>query len=254
MRIVSLTLAAALITSPSLARDRLTADKVLELSAADDLQVEVNGAIDRYDLAGHNLTIRLYPKTYLSTLSLPGGIVGRGRFVIDGNGASIEVANGDAINNTGGFGFYIVRNVKLRTVGSGYCLIAQVGGYIVVNEGVELKGCATGGIVSAASGAVIQVGTSLRISGSMPYAFGATSGGALYGTDANTWITVVGTPSISYFALAYGGVLQVLNWRYSGGSSGARCLAAMNGSIVTNGGAPFPGTSACVVYSGGQYN
>lgn len=233
-------------------------DGLTPLTAFQTAQAAINHVIDDYDRRSFSVTIQHASGQVITTeLRLYGGGVGRGLIVFDGGGSTIQVNNGNAIANYGPPEFYLVKNVKLKTLTSGYCLIVQVPGYVIV-DAVELKGCATAGLVAAASGALLQIGTTLTISGAMPTAIMASDLGLVCGTDAPSVVTLSGSPAFSTtFAYAIAaGVIQPLNFSFSGAASGRRYVSQLNGVILTGTAADpnyFPGTITGLVSLGGQY-
>lgn len=83
----------------------------------------------------------------------------------------------------------------------------------------------------------------------------ANFGGLILG--ASNTVTLTGTPNFSWaFAIANGcGACSVYAVIYSGGATGARYAAALNGVLQTFGGGAnyFPGNAAGSVATGGQY-
>jgi hypothetical protein len=198
--------------------------------------------------------------TYTTGVNLHGGQIGGGVITIDGGGTSlINVSGGNAVYTTGAANYVAVQNIKLETTTSGYCVFQQTPGYVIVGAGVNLLGCATGGIGAAAIGGITQISGALTISGNIGVVFGAYSGGGLYATGSPITVTISGSPTISFFAQATDmALIQTGSLTFSGAPAAGtqRYSATMNGVIETLSGSStyFPGTVAGTTATGGQYH
>ena len=203
----------------------------------------------RYDLGGKTATI-LRVSAQTGTVGVEfwpftGG--GKSRVIFDINGGAIIVSSGSAVVNRGGPGtasLYLKGGTLRTTDPQGYCVLWQISGKVFLESSMIYNGCGQAAISSAATGSVVQIDTTLQISGGATRVLLAGAGGMIYGTDAPTTVIFTNNPTIAYYAqmMEIGGI-QTLNWNYYGAANVSyRCVATKGGHFLATGGVP-PGSN-----------
>lgn len=210
------------------------------------------------DVRTFDTTIQVISGTYTGAVSLNGTLLGSGALTIQGNSAStsqvvISTTSANAISLSGKSSLRL-KYVKLQTTTSGNCIVVDGQSSL---DCTNVNFGATAGIHY-----VSQNQSSITVSGNYTISGGgirhfSTSNGAGITTNGQT-ITVSGTPAFSSaFAFAsFTGGLSGSGITFSGGATGKRYNATLNGVIWTNGGGAnyFPGDVAGSTATGGQYS
>lgn len=254
-------------------RERLTADRTYYVattgsdtadgltSAAPFLTIQhaYDVITDTLDVGGRIITIQLAAGTYTAGLTLEVPWVGGGDVKILGDittptNVVIAPTTGNCIHllQVTLSGRLYVLGVKLTPATSGFGILH--GGLGVVFYGFLNHGAVTGGfhLASAVQGAVLSSTGPSTISGSAN-AYALTIDGTL---AQNQLVTLTGTPAFSSFTIAQNGSTQAWAVQPSGSATGQRFFVSTNAVIDTHSSANatfFPGNSAGVVQSGGQY-
>jgi hypothetical protein len=213
------------------------------------------------DLGGKTVTVQVGNGTYAGGLlgKVCVGQAGTSSILFLGDATTpsnvvIDRASGVCFNaNTPGVSF-TVQGFELNS-GDDSGLNADNQGVIDFQD-VIFGACVFAHMTMFNGGSIFQRGE-YEINGNSDFHFLQDAGGHFTGTFGSaTTVTVTGTPAFSVFAYAGGtSTIYVLNVTYSGGATGTRYLAEMNGIIQTFGGGAnyFPGDVAGSTATGGQY-
>jgi hypothetical protein len=166
------------------------------------------------------------------------------------------VANAAAVVITA-TGTPVVLSTSGSAPGNGYAIQSRGVANVLVSAGVNFGACYAGHCSSNAGNIVLN--NNYTISGSSPNHFQIQIGGGIITTNLLTpqTVTLVGTPAFSnaFAAISCPGQIASHGVTWSGGATGTRYSAILNGTITTNGSGAsyFPGSIAGVTSSGGQY-
>lgn len=226
----------------------------------------LNALASRYDLAGNTVTLSMQPGTYTGC-TIPGYLYA-GQIAIVGSPANpaltvVNAVNGAAIHALAG-ARVSVSGVTLSASGGsgdyqsgGFGVLAETSSSITLGSGIAFASCSTAHIYSltGASVGLAGAGQSYSITGSAGAHILANSGGSASIADAI--ITLSGSPSFSnaFASSGSGATVSVWGCTFSGGATGMRFAASLNGTINSEGaGANYlPGSTAGATASGGQY-
>ena len=221
---------------------------------------KVVNTVSALDINGFNVTIQVADGTYTGAVILKNvaGFSAAGNLTIQGNNTTpsnvlVSVISASAFAADGLSSTWDIKDLKIQTTTSGYCLFAQNGSAIRFGN-LDFGACAGNHIVAQYGGASITAISNYKISGGAgAHAEVAAGVVSLQGRT----VTLSGTPAFSYtFANAWRGGLLVADFMtFSGSATGSRYSATMNGVIVVGGGGAsyFPGSSAGSASAGGQY-
>lgn len=210
------------------------------------------------DIAGFTVTIQLANGTYAEALNLAAPV---GSGVVDILGDTTTPANvtvnatGDAFRGTSVASGPVTWQVRgVRMVATGSAISSQFGAAFVVAN-VEFGACGGQHMLATFSGRINVNGNYAIIGGAQHHLF-VTQGGILQINNSLT-VTLTGTPAFST-AFASSTIVAVIRARsltFSGGATGIRYIASMNGAIDVGGaGATYlPGNVAGTTATGGQY-
>ncbi len=229
------------------------------LSSASPFQT-IQKAIDaalNVDAGGHAITIQLADGTYTN-----GGRVSRPMF--DGSqltilGNPVEPGN-VAIAVSGANAFLVdAAGAKVRLEGLSFSgdvgVWARYGGVVFLTGKNDFGACGFRHIGADNGGFVEMLGGEITIEGAAPHHLYADAGGRIFYALGTT--TVGGSPGFPFgFAYAQAAALITSHgMTWSGNVLGPRYQAVLHGVINVNGSGPdfFPGDSAGVLASGGQY-
>lgn len=227
------------------------------------LQHAWNVIFDNYDLQGHVVTVHIANGTYTDGIqaigrppgqALAGSIVfsstsgNPAACIIDDTSNVISAANGAALT---------IQGVTIGSSG-GHGLVALDSGYIVFSN-LVFAGVPSGSYhIFAFNSSTIETTDNYAISGNADIHYFATRCGVIYIHDTAV-VTLTGTPAFAQeFVLTTDcGIASVDSGSvtFTGGATGKRYLANLNGVIDTIGGGAnyFPGSIAGTVATGGQY-
>lgn len=143
--------------------------------------------------------------------------------------------------------------LQTTTSGSGIAVLSPC---LVQFQQLIFNACATSMLTASAPGAKIQSVGIFTIAGGSINFLTSTDGAQIQ--IESTTITITGTPAFPggfVWATRLGGILMRA-LTFSGGTTGSRYLASLNGVIETAGGGAtyFPGNASGVTGTGGQYN
>ena len=221
-----------------------------------------------YDLSGFSATIQVEDGTYNQGVYISGGLVGQvdwSSLIIQGNiaapdncvlTATVAGALG-ALIDVGFNGAATIRGFKLSCFGSSPSCIAVGGAGIAVISALDFAASdSTAAHISLSSGGQLNVVGNYTISGGCRAHFYVESSGSFFvlgGSSAT--ITVVGSPAFTTFATTTTNGQVEVQATFVGAAIGQRYSVTLNGVIATNGAGPnfFPGNSAGVIATGGQY-
>ena len=235
-----------------------TYDGLTPTTAFKTLQKAWDVASRTIDLAGYTLTFQIADGTYTAGVNALGFLNGQrdaSSVVWKGNAANpaavlINTPNSCFINVSGAMR---VQDLKLQST-NGNCLGVNYNGSIEY-QNVDF-GASGGAHIAPVSGVISAVGN-YRISGGAPSHIEApTSLSIATKVTATITVTLAGTPGFSKFMLAYGAsVISMPNVVYSGAANGQKFDAGLNAVIFTAGAGInyFPGSSAGITSTGGQY-
>lgn len=250
------------------ARIRLTADTSFYVSATGvdapgrgtislpwaTMQYAVNYVQLNYDLAGFILTfIRVNSTGYTDSTAVTGLFVGQTQpIVFDASAATnVTVTTAGSVCYLSDLGAEItVQNQKLVCSGNNI-LYATRGG--IINYGGVNFGATPGAHLAVDRDGQVRSIAAYTISGAAAYHIVVSSIGI---ADLGVAVTITGTPAITTFASAtQAGVLNGTSASFTGGTTGTRYSATLNGVINTSGGGAsfFPGSIAGATATGGQY-
>ncbi|MCL4712261.1 MAG: hypothetical protein KJZ73_13555, partial [Pseudorhodoplanes sp.] len=221
----------------------LTIQKAIDVAAALDLSI-------------HDVTIQVGNGTYTQPLTLK-STAGAGKVTIVGDAAApsnvvISTTSASAVTQEFVRGAWKLRGLKIQTITSGHGIVCR-GSYL------EIDAIDFGAIVSTqlnvARGATLVAVGDYTISGACSAHIIADSNSSVF-INGRT-ITLTGTPAFSlYFCGAQlGAIVQAGGSTFSGGASGVRYSAILNGVIAVSGGGAnyFPGNAGGSTVAGGQY-
>jgi hypothetical protein len=225
-------------------------------SAWRTIQHAVDMLMQRFDGNGYKATIAVADGTYAENVLVSGPFLGIKDVILSGNVTTpancIISATSSCLNVFYG-GRILVQGFKLTSTGA-RALTANYSSLIVVVGKVEF------GTVAlqhcwAAEQSSIQIQSNYTISGSTQYHWCVEVNSGI--TVADEVITLTGTPnfSIAFALTTRSGSITCVNTSFSGGATGKRYEATMNGTILTNAGSTsfFPGNLAGTTATGGQY-
>lgn len=225
-------------------------------SAFQSIQRAIEAALN-LDAAGHSVTIKLADGTYAS-----GGWVNRPMF--DGSQLNI-IGNtedpGSVVVAASGANAFLIDAAGAKVRLEGIKISGDVGvwaryGGVVFLTGKNAFGACAFRHIGADNGAFVEMlGGEIAIEGAAPHHLYADAGGHIFYALGTT--TIAGAPGFAFgFAHAQSaGLVTSYGMTWSGAAMGPRYQAMLNGVINVNGagGTYFPGNSAGVLASGGQY-
>lgn len=200
-----------------------------------------------------------YTAGFFASEPLPGG----GYLLVEGNNTTpdncILQTTTDAIDATDNAKLEISGFNITTSTGSTSALAASTGGRIDIVGKMDF-GSVAGAHMFAQTGGRIFFGSNYTISGGANAHYQAQNGGLIQIAGTGITATLTGTPAFANgFAVGQElGDVSVSHsgMTFSGGATGVRYNATLNGVINTlgGGGTFFPGNSAGTTASGGQYN
>jgi hypothetical protein len=207
------------------------------------------------DLAGFAITIQIRDGTYTGGLLTSIPVIG-GVATITGNAVTptnvvISTTSSDAINVSNDVKITL-SNFKVQTTTSGYGIRAGTGASISFS-GLDFGACVNAHML-ASGGAAISATANYTVSGASGNHYYAISGGSI-NVGAIT-VTISGTPAFAPFARGdRGGLVNSFSTTFSGGTTGSRYSATLNGIVFSNVGGVnyFPGDAVGTTATGGQY-
>lgn len=220
------------------------------------IQKAIDAALN-LDGAGHTVTIQLADGVYTSGGRISRPMFDGGQLNIIGNPAApgnVEVAV------TGANAFLVdAAGAKVRLEGvkiSGDVGVWARYGAAVFLTGKNAFGACSFRHIGADNGAFVEMlGGEIAIEGAAPHHLYADAGGHIFYALGTT--TISGSPAFPFgFAYAQSaGLVTSYGMTWSGSATGPRYQAMLNGVINANASGPdyFPGDSAGVLASGGQY-
>lgn len=215
-----------------------------------------------YDLAGYVATIHVGAGIFNGVIvsgPFTGATGGTGSLVISGEGAGVTTVRGAA-----GFAAFAIAGGAALTIGNmtlggtgDYGLDATMGAVIAFGS-VAFAAVSGAHIRATRNGVILCIGSYSITAGAAQHYF--AYGGGFIGTLFSALVcTVTGTPAFSgsFAAATDNGVLEVQSsaLTFSGGATGTRYFAIINGTINTfgSGAAYFPGNVAGSVSTNGVY-
>ncbi len=266
-----------LVVTPSEIRERLTANRTYYVrtdgsdsnnglaNTAGGAFLTIQKALDvasELDFNVHDVTIQVADGTYAPSSGFPVADVrswaGSGSLFIVGNTGtpanvvfSATAANAVVVSRGALSGMLILNGLKLQTTTSGNCLSATVPA-VVEHSNMDFSACA-GNHINASFSAFISAKTNYTISGGAVRHWNASTFGRI--DCSSKTVTLSGTPAFTTFAGVVMGYLAIGFNTFSGGGTGARYDASLNGVINTVGGGAsyLPGNAAGSATTGGQY-
>ncbi|MFO7297084.1 MAG: DUF2793 domain-containing protein [Pseudomonadota bacterium] len=225
-------------------------------SAFQTIQKAIDSALN-VDAAGHTVTIQLADGIYTS-----GGWINRAMF--DGSQLNI-IGNPAAPSNVEiavtGANAILVDGAGAKVRLEGLKISGDVGvwarnGAVVFLTGKNAFGSCSFRHIGADNGAFVEMlGGEISIEGAAPHHLYADAGGHIFYALGS--VNIVGTPDFPFgFAHAQStGLITSYGVTWSGTATGPRYQAMLNAVINVNGAGPeyFPGDTAGVLASGGQY-
>lgn len=209
---------------------------------------------ERFDLAGHTVTIRLGVGAFAG-LHVINGWTGGGSIVIEGAGTEASVLE-DADHLIAWSaplpGELRICNVALRTSGTADAIHGAAGGRLVFKD-VVFGACGGRHIAALAPGARIVCAGDYAITGSAASHWSAAHASSI--DVRGRAITLAREPVFTVFAEAQsGGIIEAGGNSFNGTAKGPCYRVASNGVISTgNGGGYLPGDTGGTLSSGGQY-
>lgn len=215
------------------------------------------------DLNGYTVTIQLADGIYTSGLSATAAPIGGG-VVLNGNATTpanvvVSTTAADAIAVKNCAANVTVQNLELRTVTSGFGLLAAGQGAVIsFGPGLRFGACADGHMRAQFGGYINNPAFNYSIVGASACHMQSAGGIIAIGSSPNTIaVTCSGTLAFGTFAAA-NSIGQITRWAttYSGGTvTGTRYSADTNSLIQTYGGGAnvFPGSVAGTTATGGLY-
>lgn len=200
-----------------------------------------------------------YTDGFFASQPMPGG----GYISVTGNATTpdncVLQTTTDAIDSTDGAKLEISGFNITTSTGSTNALAASSGARIDVVGKMDF-GSVTGAHMLAQTGGRIFFGSNYTISGGANAHYQAQNGGLIQISGSGLTATLTGTPAFAN-GFAVGQELGDISvghsaLTFSGGATGARYSAILNGVINTSGGGAtfFPGNSGGTTATGGQYN
>ena len=231
-------------------------DGLTSASAFQTIQKAIDTALN-VDAAGFAVTIQLADGTYTT-----GGRVSRPMF--DGSQLTIlgnTAAPGNVEITVSGANAFLVdaagAKVRLEGLmfGGDVGVWARYGGVVFLTGSNAFGACGFRHIGADNAGFVEMLGGEIAIEGAAPHHLYADAGGHIFYALGTT--TISGTPGFPFgFAYAQSAALITCHgMTWAGDALGPRYQAVLNGVINVNGSGPefFPGDSAGLLASGGQY-
>jgi len=207
------------------------------------------------DIGPFSVTIQLADATYTAPVVVTGPWLGSGTVTVQGNAGTpanvlVSITSGTGFTVQTG-GRLVVKDIKIQTTGP-YCLYANGNG--VINYANVVFGAAGNSHIRASDGGLAVCDGNYTISGNASFHWRSVASGVI--RCPNRTITLTGTPAFTTFASATDGGAMVLNGNtFSGGATGTRYDATLNGVIDTAGGDAtyLPGNASGTTATGGQY-
>jgi hypothetical protein len=222
-------------------------------------QQAVTTIVSSLDLAGFQVTIlrgNAAPCTY-GVIFYPW--VGGGSIIYDGGGQAFTVTGADVVLMHGVCpGDVYVQNMTVSTITSGSGIKNEGCGTIRILGGITFGACATDGIRTEGSNAVIFIHNAYTITGGGATHIRCGHGGFVENYNGGLAFTVTGSPNFSN-AFAYcqdrAGIYLFGGCTFTGAASGTRYYADGCSTIGGTGAnaSYFPGSVAGSVATGGQY-
>lgn len=225
------------------------------------LQRAFNFANSTFDFAGTQITIQLADGTYTAALVAAGAATGATvatPIIIQGNAANpanvvIHVTGLNCITAQNGAGLMVQNLTLISTVSasSGGAGLVAVNGGVLMFQNLVFGACGFAHSFATQGGQIIAAGP-YTISGGAPSHFVGSSGGygqmsGVGGGSSAIVVTLTGTPAFpNGFAVVQNSTLLAPLNTFSGGATGPRYAASINGVIDTNGNSAtyFPGNAA----------
>ena len=223
------------------------------------IQHALNYVSNNLDLSGYTVTINVADGTY-AAVSISNPFVGDGTVILSGD---VTTPANCFISSSSSSCIAVVNKATLTVRGfkvstsNGSGLSADLGGSITVMGAMEFGACSNAHVYSGRLSDIEFVGsTPYKISGAAANHIQCASNSHVE-VNSQT-ITISGTLNFSggFVLLYYCAVLECSSCTYTGGTiTGTRYIVSTNSVINTSGGGPtyFPGNSAGVATSGGQY-
>lgn len=260
-------------------RERLTADRTyyVRTNGSDSnnglantaggafltLQKAVNIALGTLDADSHTVTIKVADGTYSRGATIPGPLLGNGKLVIEGNGATpanvkiqttVDLA---AIYVTGHGAKVTAQYLQVKCVGGGGIGLYAENGGVIEHKGISFDACSLAHCYAFGAGSLVQAIGDEAIVGASTAHYWADSAGRIEASPGNNMV-LSGTLNFGYaFATAgkHGLITAQTVSIYGGTISGVRWYAASGGIIDAGGrGANvFPGNVAGFVVDWGAY-
>lgn len=215
------------------------------------------------DLAGHSVTIQVGTGAYNAPVVLT-RCVGTKKVTLQGDASTpsnvtITLSSGTPISVDDG-AIWKVRGFKLSTTAGGYNCLETTNNSTTYFDSIDFGAC-SGIHIWANKNCTISTSGNYTISGGAQYHLGVFHGAyvEIATLAASRTVTLVGTPSFSgAFALVLRNATILADQgalTFSGSATGKRYVVVLNGVLDSNGGGTtfFPGNSAGLVATGGQY-
>lgn len=238
------------------------------------IQAAINAVYHNYDFNGFGCTISVAngsytvatgPSTWAASFYGPPVGIGPSGVSLVGNIASpasvtIGATNGNAILASAGANITI-QGITVTTTGTNIGLVASAGYGLTAQQGAVLtvSNCVIGSCGSAqlwaALGGFLVVSGTLTLTGTTFQSLSAGFAGTLW-TNSLTCVCSSLTVTGAFSNVSQCGVLEAVGMTFLGTATGPKFGVSQNGVISTNGGGInyFPGSTAGVVSTGGQYN
>lgn len=219
------------------------------------IQTSIDFIINDTDQGNGTGTVSLADGTYDQRFQLVSDVVGGNQVIVTGS-ASVNIApttGGTAIVYIKDKGILTLNNMNLSSATAAFAIQAEQYAICDLN-GVNVGAMTIGSHFCATGQGRLNILSNYNITGgAVAHLFG-DDGGII--KSANNVATLSGTPAFTYFSLFEdGAIYKSQSNTYSGGATGQRYLAQLNGVINTNGGGAnyFPGNVAGATATGGQY-
>jgi hypothetical protein len=226
------------------------------------LQAAANAALNLYDTNGFSIIVNVADGAYTGGVTVTRALVGGGQLNFIGDLANpsnciISVTSNSCFqvsagtSNIAGFKLIATGNA---TAAQGCAIISSNSGFIVFYS-INFGACTQGHVICDSGGNIVASNAAYTISGGSISHISCNQG---FFNCAGITVTIANavTFTAAFAFCAIGGAMQTLTMAFSGAAvTGSRYNASSNGVIYTNSGGAnyFPGSSAGVTTSGGQY-